>query len=445
MTLVFSIALSLLVLSLAISKAYAGSVLTPLGVFGFVWNGLLIAFEARLVEYTPVSPGTYALLLGSYCTFLTGALTIYIGRQRSTVRHVQLQKTIRFENPPCRLAKLHRFVRLYGIMSAAGLGVWMYRLWSVGGVQPFRSAQAFRQLNLDVTVDGVVGWLLACGLAGALLAGMYLAYGGKRKVSVLMTLLPVVVFSAMTGARALTIWALLLLLCPLALIRPQVGISGLESSPRARYFLVGASLVMVLFIVGFGSLRGIVQRTGHQLESQLRFALPAEVTHVYVYATGPFAAFDYFIKSWESGPAPFEATLTPVMRGLDQLGIRRLTAEPVFKDMWATIPNRHNTYTYLADWYIDLGLLGTFIAPYLLGVVSTGLSLRPFWRHPMAFAWASFFTTYLLFSFTVSITSRTALWICMFASGLAIYSSSAHVKSRASALVSHRRRRGEQQ
>jgi len=424
---VLSICLVFLLLSLAVSEIFVGNVLTPLGIFGMVWNGLFILFELRLVDYTTVSGPAYVMLLGSYAAFFLGAVTVYLGGKRGRREANVFKNGKQPKSPPCSLTVLYRFIRIYGIISAIGFVIWAYRLWSVGGTKVFTSAKLYRELKLGITGGGVAGWMLACGLASALLSGIYLAYGGKHRYKVWIFLLPVIGYTLITGARIGTIEAVLFLLCPLLIRASQVNTAVLvhRMRPRsplmARKYLLWGVLVLLVVSVGVGIHRGIVQTTAQLVSPYQRVAFPEPLTHLYVYSTGCFAAFSYFIGIWDNRPALFEANLTPLAKVLQLLGVREMTAVPEFGNLWASIPFHYNVYTYLAHWYIDLGILGIFIGPYLLGALSTYLAMRFIYLHPIAFAWASFLTVYLILGLATSLTSKNEAWIAIMGTMVAVY------------------------
>ena len=123
---VISICLLFLILSLVISKAFTGTVLTPLGIFGSVWNIFLIFFELRLVEYIPVSADAYLLLIGSYAVFLLGAITILLGTKLNSREPVLISLKMQSLKPMCNLTILYHLIRIYGVVSASGVAMWIY-------------------------------------------------------------------------------------------------------------------------------------------------------------------------------------------------------------------------------------------------------------------------------------------------------------------------------
>lgn len=416
-----------LITSLVVSKAFTGTVMTPLGIFGSVWNGLLILFEMRLVAYSPVSAKAYVLLLGSYAVFFLGAVTVLLSSAVINGGRRFVSMEMRSGNPMCNLATLYRFIRIYGVVSAIGFAVWVYKVWiDVGGIEAFLSSASFRSLLLSSKGGGIQGYMLSLGLSCALLAGMYIAYGGKRSFRACLFLLPLIGYSIITGARALTIWALLLLVSPLLLIIGQrnKGCSAIGSSSRKYIALSGIVLTTIFIAVGIS--RGIVQYTVHLIGYYTTVPIPPSLIHIYVYMTGPFGAFSHLLSSWEGGIVPFAGVFTPLAKILDLFGFSYPSAAFETLQLYASIPFHFNTYTYLADWYIDLGLVGIILGPYSLGAISTYLATRLAYLHPMKFAWASFFLVYLIFAFTCSITSKNAFWVAMVGAMVGVYQASVH-------------------
>lgn len=140
----------LLCLSLAISKVFIGSILIPLGIFGCVWNSLLLLCKLRLVAYNPISTRAYIIFLGSYVVFFLGSVTLFLGKRKFSRKDKIILERNRFVGPKCDLITIYRFIQIYGIISAIGTVIWLYRVWAVGGFYVFRSAEIFRAMNLGV-------------------------------------------------------------------------------------------------------------------------------------------------------------------------------------------------------------------------------------------------------------------------------------------------------
>lgn len=408
----------LLTSSLLLSKKIFGSIMTPLGLFGVIWNGLLALESLNLVYYTPISPTAHMLFIGSFLTFTIGVVHIRLLnlirlRSKGLVGH-QTGSQEAFQVYDSKI--LPHGIWLWWAMSALGLIWWLADVVVKGGFAALCSPVYFRTLNLDVG-NRLSSYLISLSLASALLAGMNSAYGTRHMLRDGAVILSVpVIYSVVTGARVLAIWAFLLYLMPMILVTGRFSNSA-SARKSQRTIMIGLGALVALFVlVGMARSRNGIE---DPLRGFARFSMPSALLQVYIYLTGPFHAFSQHLATGSGDLAWGQNLLTPLAKILGVLGfpgvdsnmLKMVTVRPpIFIPFW------FNTYTYLMDWYADFGVIGILLGPYLLGTLSTWFFCSDFYKRPTALAISSLLGVQLVFSFTASITSFNDLWIAAIAS-----------------------------
>ena len=94
----------------------------------------------------------------------------------------------------------------------------------------------------------------------------------------------------------------------------------------------------------------------------------------YVYATGSFTAFNEYIETAEPYVTKGKALFTPVFRFLEKLGLVNDDGINYIYE-YVKIPFPFNVFTYLRDIYSDFGHIGFYIIPYIVGAISTYISI----------------------------------------------------------------------
>lgn len=404
------------------SKFFHRTLLSPIGIYSIVWNGLLFLGCLPIVEYVPISLEAHILYIFSFLLFLIGDFQIWAVRKYK----IQRQKNIKNENQvrsrglqlDKKITMLSHWIWIYFFLSLIGLLWFIYDVLRLGGIFAILSPAIFRVLKLEIE-NRLSTYLLSMSLASSLLSGISISHKRMNLAKGIIVLLPPFVFSYITGARFLAMMSFFLFISPILLTYSQI--SSKKVSRREDYIdyirLFKSSLVIiVLFFLFFVSV--YQARSNISGESPLmRYALlplTEPILIFYIYVTGPFYAFSEGIKEVKSLMYG-QNIMTPFAKLLTYLKI--IASDPdELKSIStgrppAVIPFWFNTYTYLYDWYKDFGVLGTIIGPYLLGLLSGFFYQFDLKNNLSALVFNSFIFVQIFLIQTCTITSFNNTWI----------------------------------
>jgi oligosaccharide repeat unit polymerase len=346
-----------------LSNRRYGDMLSPLGLFGMVWFGMLALETIGIVSYTPVSAPTWIMLIGAGITFAVGALLVPAPSGDGSQQE---------EGVPARNGRTHLIgIALIFAVGLIGTGSFISLVnnllgWQVVLEDP-RLFLYTRRFG-DLTKLGMVG----------------IAYASN------VTLLPLIVMYV-TKYRRMPIWLWVVAVYALAimLIDPSrtmllVTLSWaafawlyMERKRKAAHLIVLLALVVGFILFFLSSQARLLKGTfGPQNYlhdySNLRSTPFEGFLDAYIYATGSVPAFEIFVRrvNLDGFTYGFE-TFGPILRLANVIDPHVLYPKSV-RD-FSLIPFPYNTYTFLDAFYSDFGWLGVLLGPFLMGLVSQNL------------------------------------------------------------------------
>jgi len=353
--------------SLILSRRLYHTVLSPIGIFGAIWNGLLTLFEARLLNYDPLNSLAHAAFIGSFLLFVGGVLMATV-----------LALPFKYEESPIpalNLRRMRHVLDLLNALSLLGLLLRVFQLIRLVGVGATLNTMTFRgnvaEMGTGEFGGGLVGYSLALLPLAGIVGGIYLAEHPSGRLRGLSCLVISAGSSLLTGSRALFIWTLLLFAAAYVLTRVIV-----QRQPASRVLrplaAAGAGLFLVFAIVG--TLRRA--EFAPLQESEVNVRLPRPVLQAYHYMTSGFGAFSVHIKDPVQIDLPGIHTIQPLVRAIARLIPKRKGFSYEFLVHYSTqrdfvsIPQATNVFTYLAAFFDDLGWAGILGMSLVIGFLS---------------------------------------------------------------------------
>jgi oligosaccharide repeat unit polymerase len=405
--------------SLLLSRIFYNSYLSPVGLFGLIWNGFLALFELRLINYYPLSLEAYVAFIGSYGLFVAGSLLT----TWPAVRRIQSAPGTAYKAPSAILLRPRTTRRLLDAMNTLGFlgllaAVWRLS-WLVGWGDVFnldavRSAAA-SGVAAETMGGGLLGYLASLIPLAAITAGVYWVYFPRDWKRMALCLAIPLGFAWITGNRTVFIWTSVLFFLSYALTR---AFGNRESAFRLlRPVLLG---VVLLFLV-FGAI-GVRRFDSSNLERyHLRLEIPWVFVHAYHYVTSGFGAFSIHLDDPANLPIPGAMTLSPVVRMLAKIdpallggySYQTLLAYTVTRASVAT-PAPTNVFTYLGALFDDFGWWGVLLVPFIMGTIAGWLFQRLMLRPSFgAIALYAFFCLQFVYASTAIITHANSILVSM--------------------------------
>jgi len=417
----FLVFLFLALSSLLISRVLYRSYLSPIGIFGLIWNGALALFEARLIDYYPLSREAYVAFVGSFLLFVWGV-------------HISTWPLVKWMRQAPRAAymssfgagldsgRTQRVLDILNLLSLVGLTLTAIRLVQLVGWGSLFDVNLVMEArrNLGATEKlggGIVGYLSSMVPLTAILAGAYLVQSPSDWFRACLCLFIAMVGTALSGSRASFIRASVLFFAAYILTRAFVN---RESFNRViRLLSLG---IAVLFVV-FASIGSRRFDTAQHDAFFPNVELPWPIMHTYHYITAGLGAFSVHLDNPVCISIPGLHTLPPVVRMLARIdpslvggySYATLLQHTVRRESVAT-PVRTNVYTYLGQVFDDFGWWGVFLVPLGMGVLSGFVFQRLLVRPSLvAVALYSFLCLQFVYSSVAFVVTNNAILISVLA------------------------------
>lgn len=368
----------LLLFSIGLAGALIGRLLfdrwfNHLSLYSMVWGTGLSLFELGWIDYYPLSVEAWMIIGYAWMAFAAGSAILILARKAvgapAETLGGNLNESIFY------LEKRFVVVTTVVLSTIALVGVllqWLVlikRFGSITGV--LVNAAIIYKLRTSGELTSAVPYLDSLALCATCLAGRYCGLVGRIRLAALLPMLIVLLEGIGAAARAKLLIAMILFLAPYfitkALIKHQKAVGKLRGFVAMAIvglvLIVGAELVRTAR-AGLERFYGVTRTLSNQ-----KYLPPT----VYLYLSAHPGTFSAYLKDDTVHSFPGYNTFAPIFRILARLGIA--DQQPLYPKFYNTpIPN--NTGTYLRETYVDFGIAGILIVPYVLGMISTILWIR---------------------------------------------------------------------
>jgi oligosaccharide repeat unit polymerase len=353
------------------SKWLYGYWFNPVSSWFAPWALVVSLFTAHLANYEPLSDITLAAILLASGGYLTGCLMTLIVRPLPRPNSHELFNH-KQETRGQTLGLLERRFRWLVALAAIGsvcLALLFVKTYGLAGV--LSGAQRLARKTgedeglLSVVLLTVVYTLLPLSVVSGIRLSM------RRRIDLwdLVIFIALIVFALISSGRAMMAFGLILVACGYGLARQ-----------RARWKFSG-NLVMVLqgvvVVVLFGMIaqsRGSLDWFDYKIRHSRLFAdspldghtIPA---NAYVYATSSITNLNYYLETFDGIYTWGTSICYPITHQLAKMDLLHLRFYQGFRMPMADTPGGTNVYTFLRVCYLDYGLPGCFMIPFVLGAV----------------------------------------------------------------------------
>jgi oligosaccharide repeat unit polymerase len=262
----------------------------------------------------------------------------------------------------------------------------------------------------DINIFSYYGYFSVLSYPAVILSGIYASRYGFIKLLSWVSFIPVLLFEFIFMSRANILWALFLYFSVSSIIYYLNGKKFFTKKNIFKYVLTFVILLLLINVVYFFRGGGEIQL---YYKKYLRYEEPENIFlrilySGYPYITAPLPALDILI----------ERTDSPLLMGGKTFRPLIIFAESKYKSHYypfVRVPIPANIYTYLGDVYMDFGLAGFVVIPFLFGVVSSIFYSKSF-TTPTIFnlAMTSIIYSQLELSFLYSRFSFGNIWITIF-------------------------------
>lgn len=259
----------------------------------------------------------------------------------------------------------------------------------------------------ELNVLSFYGYFSALSFPAVILSGIFGARYGFLKFFSLISFLPVMLFAFIFMGRANFLWAILLYfnayILTMVVLRKRL-ITKKRLIQYSILFLLLLILINVTFYFRGGKEIKLYYARYLNYEEPENFLSRIAFAN-YVYIVSSIPALDVFVENYQ----------TPLLLGAKSFRPLIFLIEKKYRSIYypfVKIPISVNTYSYLADAYMDFGLAGFVIIPFILGAISI-LAYHYYNQKPTAFSIGILATIYsnLEYSILYSKFTHGNIWI----------------------------------
>jgi oligosaccharide repeat unit polymerase len=398
------LAISILILSLSISYSKYGTIRTPIGLYGIVWNVLLILNSLNYVDYISLSSKASSLLIMYFLMYLVGYTVVFIFPKNQYNPTKRLSSSI-LKKPS---NKYQFAIRASILISFMGLVFHLLEVVKLLGYQAIFVINPYVFRLYGPLFSKIFSHIIITfSMGGSVLAGLLVARGGQFRPFFLLLYVPPIVKAFITGERALGIWVFLSSIIPIIIVYRK---DQNTSKHQQNVMLISMISMLVAFFIFIGIKRSVFG-SGEGIGS----GFDAYAKNIYTYLTGSFTAFSVALNTWSGEPMWGVHTFKPIYQMLNVIGVTSI--DPVYLRNvgvmgFVSIPFLFNVFGSIWDVILDYGYLGILLVPLLIGIYSHIVWKKSNSRNEMNLydLLLVAIVFYLLFGVIGSITTFTPFW-----------------------------------
>lgn len=368
--------ISFSVCCIILGKFIFGRWYNHVSIYSFIWGTTLSLFEIRLINYYPLEIETWIVIFSGWLAFILGSFTISaiygLGGEKL---HSNLDNhVVTFYFNGRQIKVLRNIVLFFSLLALfEAVYYWLNLIKTFGSIT---NVLIFGNLVYSMRTAGVIQggipYLGALALAGTCFAGIYTALIRRFSLIAIFPILVIVISSVASMGRAAILIALILFLSGYFFTKYGSG----DKLQKNKKFNLRQSLsfvvILVIVLIGmeivrshrgtFESLPGATQLLNKLSGSS--FITPS----IYLYLTVDYGVLNQYLKRDEEKVPLGTHTFAPIWRFLSKFGFD--TYVPEYQKSYFT-PVGSNTATYLREVHADFGLLGIYLYPYILGLLTS--------------------------------------------------------------------------
>jgi oligosaccharide repeat unit polymerase len=354
------------------SKRLFGSWFNHVAVYTGIWTVSVASMQLRLIEYYPLTPETWVVILAGWGSFVLGAVAVVAARFAAGQENATVEAPRPATEDEVRI--LRNVLWLLSIVSAVVVVQhWVMLLRKFGSIgQVLIWGNLVYSHRVQKGIEGGIPYVDSLAIAACLFGGLYMALTGRLRSVALLPFVIVFVNEIAAMGRAKLVMAGALYVCGYAFGRFRVGMSttAARGGKLKRLGLVVVTLGLLITGAEFvRSTRGSTEQFVGGTTQLYKLGGSAFLTpSIYMYASSQPAVLNQYLK----GPgedSPWGAnTFAPIHRVLAKLGFDIRTE--VYQRFYVT-PVYTNTGTYLRELHADFGIPGILLGPFVLGLVTS--------------------------------------------------------------------------
>jgi oligosaccharide repeat unit polymerase len=355
-----------------ISHRVHRTILSPWAVYAMSWFGLIGVYSLEWVHLDPISTETWGMVLGSLGAYLLGAAVVLGVKPGSVARHPPPSERWFAGVRRSRFRVFYALTVAVGLIGAAGYFLVIQRLYGLqmllsnpGFIRSQQSGSEFMNAFFWWKFPFYMNWLgIGLGFAWIL---------AEKRAAPVWAWLAVVVQVVVNLALVSRSQMLLVGFIMLFLVALKRRRSGVVSELVALVSLVGA---LALYFTFAGEMLG--KTSEHFADLAGGFRGPEVLrpfAGFYIYVAANIPALQAFTVEHARTRTYGLFQILPLAKFVQAAGV--ITPElPNEVGESVYVPLAFNTYTYLNVFFLDWGVLGIVLGPFLFGFLGNWFFVR---------------------------------------------------------------------
>jgi oligosaccharide repeat unit polymerase len=377
-------------------------------------------YELKLLPYVDIIPEAWFLVSFGFFAFLMGILTITSTKNLFPEGKDNLnteETIIKIFSDDGKAVKLTVFI-LSTLCLLSAIQNWYVLVKLFGSIPAVLiNATLVYRLNVHRDISGVIPYVSTLGFVAIFFSGLYTAYKGKFSFLTFYPFIGIILKELAEVGRAGMLFALIEYFTSFILFGYLLKDSLSHKQKFSKKNSVIAITILLLVIIisasvvktargSFESYSGASKQL-NKLEGNM-IITPS----IYLYLSSDLGVLSKYLEN-NSEKATFgQNTFLPIYSVLSKFDIVK---RPSDYQMGYFIPMWTNTGTYIRELHADFGLWGTFLGPYLIGLITTWLWFRFYeTKNLIVFSFLVFFFLIVGFSFLVMVTRLSYWFISLF-------------------------------
>ncbi len=396
-----------------LSKFFFKKIFNPLSIYVFIWGGLIVLYELKLIPYDSLNLKTWFIVFLAFFLFLIGCVTVffatYLNKRDEKTTYLNNQKILSQKDIQV-LALLILIFSVVGIFSA--FQHWYILINKFGSIASvLLNATKNYRMRVQGELDGVIPYLFISSYIAIFFSAIYTAYKKKITLLSILPVLAIIIKEIANMGRAGILLGVIEFFTVFIMVRYYLTSYNYKDKIRKRNIFYIVTFLLIIFVgsaVFVKFIRKPIDKFKGTSQSLEKYEGNAFFSpSIYLYMSVHLGVFNSYLEKDNENYYIGENTFLPIYNLISKFNV---IEHPSFFQKGYFVPMWANTGTYLRELHTDFGIGGVVIIPYLLGLIVTWLWLNFFRTGSLTYLVLLTYSFLIIFFSFLVMVSRLSSW-----------------------------------
>lgn len=405
------------ILSILIGKYIFKRWFNHVTIYTASWGMYIILYELKLMRYIDLSSDFWFALVITFTGFISGVITFKVSKnnfekESDDKKEYNFDQHVLFRNDANLLKLLILVFSIIGLITA--LLHWYVLINKFGSMaNVLIQANIIYRMRVEGELTEVVPYLYIVAYCGTFLGAVYTAYKRKITLLALLPLVAVIIKDIASIGRAGIFLGFLLFVITFFLFHYALIQQTDKNGKHSYRGVIIAFIIIAIIAIGSATavktIRGTMESFKTSTSALNKLQSSAIITpSIYLYFSSNVGVFSKYLESEDEEAYFGQNTFLPIYNFLSRFDV---VEHPGFYPKGYMIPMWTNSATYLRELHADFGVIGLFLIPFLLGLLTTYYWFR-FYSRGNFFDFIILVYLYLIVGFSIFyMVTRSAAWV----------------------------------